>query len=52
MHARKDEEYTHYEEALNASTTKLRHSKIMYEHKLACNIKYDSKILHAYVRSK
>ena len=52
MHARKDEEYTNYEEVRNASTTKLRHSKRMYEQKLACNIKYDSKILYAYVRRK
>ena len=49
---RKDEDYTNYKEALNAATTEISQFKRSYEQKLACNIKYYSKSLYAYVRSK
>ena len=40
----KEEDYANYKEALNAATTEIRQSKRIYEQKLACNIKTDSKI--------
>ena len=39
-------------EALNAATNEVRKSKRNFEHKLAQNIKSDSKSFYAYVRSK
>ena len=48
----KDEDCTNYKEARNAATNEIRQSKRSYEQKLACNIKNDSKILYAYIRSK
>ena len=48
---RKDD-HANYKEALNAATTEIRQSKRNNEQKLTCNIKHDSKILYAYVRSK
>ena len=39
-------------EALNAATNEVRKSKQNFEHKLAQNIKSDSKSFYAYVRSK
>ena len=44
-HTEKDKDYDAYKEALNAATNEVRH-------KLAQNIKSDSKSLYAYVRSK
>ena len=41
-----------YKEALNAATNEVRKSKRNFEHKLAQNIKSDSKSFYAYVRSK
>ena len=38
--------------ALKAATNEVRNSKRNYEHKLAQNIKSDSKSFYAYVRSK
>ena len=49
---RKDEDYANYKEALNLATTEIRKSKRTFEHKLAGNIKNDSKNFYAYVRSK
>ena len=49
---RKDEDYTHYKEALNAATNEIRQSKRSYEQTLACDIKNESKNFYAYVRSK
>ena len=50
---REDEDYAKYKEALNAATTlKSDNLKEVYEQKLACNIKNDSKSFYAYVRSK
>ena len=49
---RKDEDYANYKEALNLATTEIRKSKRTFEKKLAVNIKNDSKIFYAYVRSK
>ena len=49
---RKDEDYTHYKEALNAATNEIRQSKRSYEQTLACVIKNESKNFYAYVRSK
>ena len=51
-HTRKDTDYDAYTEALNAATNEVRKSKRNFEHKLAQNIKADSKGLYAYVRSK
>ena len=51
-HTGKDKDYEVYKEALNAETNEIRKSKRNFEHKLAQNIKSDSKSLYAYVRSK
>ena len=50
MRTRKDEDYTHYKEAIN----EIRQSKRSYEHKLACNIKKitASVVVHIYGVSK
>ena len=48
----KDTDYDAYKEALNAATNEVRKSKRNFEHKLAQNIKSDSKSFYAYVRSK
>ena len=45
-------EYDAYKGALNAATNEVRKSKRNIEHKLANNIKSDSKSCYAYVRSK
>ena len=47
-HTGKDKDYEVYKEALNAATKAKRN----FEHKLAQNIKSDSKSFYAYVRSK
>ena len=44
--------YTNYKEALNLATTEIRKSKRTFQNKLAGNIKYDSKSVYVYVRSK
>ena len=51
-HTGKDKDYDAYKEALNAATNEVRKSKRNFEHKLAQNIKSDSKSFDAYVRSK
>ena len=52
-HTGKDKDYEAYKEApLNAATNEVRKSKRNFEHKLAKNIKSDSKSFYAYVRSK
>ena len=51
-HTGKDTDYDAYKEALNAATNEVRKSKRSFEHKLAQNIKSDSKSFYAYVRSK
>ena len=51
-HIGKDIYYDAYKEALNATTNEVRKSKRNSEHKLAPNIKSDSKSCYAYVRSK
>ena len=51
-HKGKDRDYKVYKEALNAATNDVRKSKRNCEHKLAQNIKPDSKSFYAYVRSK
>ena len=51
-HTRKDKDYEVYKEALNASTNEVGKYKRNFEHKLAQNIKSDSKSFFAYVRSK
>ena len=51
-HTGKDTYYEVYKEALNAATNEVRKSKRNFEHKLAQNIKSDSKSFYAYVRSK
>ena len=48
----KDKDYEAYKEALNAATNEVRKSKRNFEHKLAQNLKSDSKSFYAYVRSK
>ena len=50
-HTGKDKDYYAYKEALNAATNEVRKSKRNCEHKLAQNIKSDSKSFYAYVRS-
>ena len=45
-------DYDAYKEALNAAINDVRKSKRNFEHKLAQNIKSDSKSFYAYVRSK
>ena len=42
-HTGKDKDYDAYKEALNAATNEVRKSKRNFEHKLAQNIKSDSK---------
>ena len=44
-HTGKDKDYDAYKEALNAATNEVRKSTINCEHKLAQNIKSDSKII-------
>ena len=51
-HTGKDTDYEVYKEALHAATNEVRKSKRNIEHKLAHNIKSDSKSFYAYVRSK
>ena len=51
-HTGKDKDYDTYIEALNAATDEVRKSKRNFEHKLAQNIRSDSKSFYAYVRSK
>ena len=51
-HTGKDKDYEVYKEALNAATNEVRKAKRNFEHKLAQNIKSDSKRFYAYVRSK
>ena len=51
-HTGKDKDYDAYKEALNAATNEVRKSKRNCVHKLAHNIKSDSKSFYAYVRSK
>ena len=51
-HTGKDKDYDVYKEAVNAATNEVRKSKRNFEHKLAQNIKSDSKSFYAYVRSK
>ena len=51
-HTGKNTDYDAYKEALNAATNEVRKSKRNCEHKLAQNIKSDSKSFYAYVRSK
>ena len=48
----KDKDYAVYKEAINAATNEVQKSKRNFEHKLALNIKLDSKSVYAYVRSK
>ena len=51
-HTGNDKDYEVYKEALNAATNEVRKAKRNFEHKLAQNIKSDSKSFYAYVRSK
>ena len=51
-HTGTDKDYDAYKEALNAATNEVRKSKRNFEHKLAQNIKSDSKSFYACVRSK
>ena len=51
-HTRTDKDYDAYKEAFNAATNELRKSKRNFEHKLAQNIKSDSKSFYTYVRHK
>ena len=51
-HTGTDKDYYAYKEALNAATNEVRKSKRNVEHKLAHNIKSDSKSFYAYVRCK
>ena len=51
-HTGKDKDYEAYKEALNAATNEVRKANRNCEHKLAQNIKSDSKSFYAYVRSK
>ena len=48
----KDKDYEVYKQELNEATNEVRKSKRNFEHKLAQNIKSDSKISYAYARSK
>ena len=50
-HTGTDKDYDAYKEALNAATNEVRKSKRNFEHKLAQNIKSDSKSFYAYVRN-
>ena len=49
-HTGTDKDYDAYKEALNAATNEVRKSKWNFEHKLAQNIKTDSKSFYAYGR--
>ena len=51
-HTGKVKDYEVFKEALHAATNEVRKSKRNCEHKLAQNIKSDSKSFYAYVRSK
>ena len=51
-HTGKDTDYDAFKEALNAATNEVRKSKRNFEHKLAQNVKSDSKSCYAYVISK
>ena len=51
-HTGKDQYDEVHKEALNAATNEVRKSKRHCEHKLAKNIKLDSKSFYAYVRGK
>ena len=51
-HTGKDKDYDVYKEALIATTNEVRKYKRNFQHKLAQNIKSDSKSFYAYVRSK
>ena len=51
-HTRKGKDHDAYKEAPNPATNEVRKSKRNVEHKLAQNIKSDSKSFYAYVRSK
>ena len=51
-HRGKEKYHDAYKEALNAATHEVRKCKRHFEHKLAQNIKSDSKSFCAYVRSK
>ena len=51
-HTGKDKDYVVYKKALNAATNEVRKSKRNFEHKLAQNIKSESKSFYAYVRCK
>ena len=51
-HTGTDNDYDAYKEALNAATNEVRKSKRNFEHKLAENIKSDSKSFYTFVRSK
>ena len=51
-HTEKDTDHNVYKQALNEATHEVRKSKRNFEHKLAQNIKSDSKSFYAYVRSK
>ena len=48
----KDKDYEGYKEALKAATNEVRKSKRIFEHKLAQNIKSDSKNFYVYIGSK
>ena len=48
-HTGTDKDYDAYKEALNAATNEVRKSKRNVEHKLAQNIKKDSKSFYAYL---
>ena len=51
-HTGTGKDYDAYKEAPNAATNEVRKSKRNFEHKLAQNIKSDSKSFYAYIRSK
>ena len=51
-HTGKDNDYEVYKEEINAAPNDVMKSKRNFEHKLAQNIKSDSKSFYAYVRSK
>ena len=51
-HTGNDKDYEVYKEALNTATNQIRKSKRNLEHKLAQDIKPDSKSFYVYVRSR
>ncbi len=51
-HTGKDTDCEVFKETLNTATNEVRGYKGIFEHKLAQNIKSDSKSFYAYVRSK